>query len=199
MTERGLLRRNGAIIPIELHSKMLPDGIYQSFIQDISERKKAEETLLENQRALKMKQLQLEESNVALKILLKQVESEKIEFEESVAANILILAEPHLNKLKNSGLNQSQANLVEIIAATLNNLGSSFVRTSIAMNLKLSPAEIQVANLIKLGKTSKQIAEVLGLSSQTIDKHRSHIRKKIGVTNKDISLRELLTSKRSVR
>lgn len=195
MRERKLLQKNGTTISIEMHSKMMPDGTYQSFVRDITARKHAENSLLNSQRDLKKKRSQLEETNTALKILIKQSEQEKMEVEENVAANVLSLVEPHLNKLKMSELNKSQANHIQIIESTLHNLVSPFVRTSVAMSLKLSPAEIRVSNLIKQGKTSKQIAELLGLSAQTIDKHRSHIRKKIGVTNKDVSLRELLTSR----
>ena len=195
MKERELLHKNGTTIPIEMHSKMMPDGTYQSFIRNITSHKHSQDTLLKSQRDLEMKKIQLEETNTALKVLIKNAEQEKLELEEAIAANILTLVEPHLDKLKRSGVDNRQASSIKIIESTLNNLVSPFVRTSIAMNLKLSPAEIQVANLIKQGKTSKQIAELLGLSSQTIDKHRSHIRKKIGVTNKDISLRELLTSR----
>ncbi|MCD6582089.1 MAG: PAS domain S-box protein, partial [Desulfuromusa sp.] len=195
MKEREAMHKNGTIIPIELHSQKMANGMFQSFIRDITARKHSQDTLLKSQRDLEMKKLQLEETNTALKVLIKNAEQEKLELEEAIAANILTLVEPHLDKLKRSGVDNRQASSIKIIESTLNNLVSPFVRTSIAMNLKLSPAEIQVANLIKQGKTSKQIAELLGLSSQTIDKHRSHIRKKIGVTNKDISLRELLTSK----
>ena len=195
MKEREAMHKNGTIIPIELHSKKMANGMFQSFIRDITARKHSQDTLLKSQRDLEMKKIQLEDTNTALKVLIKNAEQEKLELEEAIAANILTLVEPHLDKLKRSGVDNRQASSIKIIESTLNNLVSPFVRTSIAMNLKLSPAEIQVANLIKQGKTSKQIAELLGLSSQTIDKHRSHIRKKIGVTNKDISLRELLTSK----
>jgi len=195
MIERDLLHKNSGIIPIEMHSKMMPDGMFQSFFRDISERKKSQISMLKSQADLKEKSIQLEETNTALKILVKQSEQNKKDFEETVAANILSLVDPHLNKLKKTELNKKQANHVQIIESTLDNLVSPFVRTSMVMGLKLSPAEVQVANLIKQGKSTKQIAELLGLSPQTIDKHRSHIRKKIGITNKEISLRELLTSR----
>ncbi|MCK4502790.1 MAG: PAS domain S-box protein [Desulfuromonadales bacterium] len=195
MKERELTSKSGVAIPIEMHSKMMPDGKFQSFFRDITERKQSQVALFKSQYELERKRSQLEETNIALKILIKQAEQEKLEVEENVAANVLSLVEPHLKKLKLSGVKKSQANLIEIVESILENLVSPFVRTSIAMNLKLSPAELHVANLIKQGKTSKQIADLLGLSYLTVDKHRSHIRKKIGVTNKDISLRELLTSR----
>jgi len=46
--ERNLLRPNGETIPIEMHSRMMPDGSYQSILQDISERKEFEQSLKES-------------------------------------------------------------------------------------------------------------------------------------------------------
>ncbi len=43
--ERNLKCRNGAIIPIEMKSRKMPDGTYQSFFRDISERKQSEDIL----------------------------------------------------------------------------------------------------------------------------------------------------------
>ena len=47
INEREVLRPDGTIIPIEMHTKMMPDGSYQSIYHDISERKKAEQEILE--------------------------------------------------------------------------------------------------------------------------------------------------------
>lgn len=44
-TERKLVKKNGAILDIEMNSCALPDGTYESFIRDITERKKAEKEL----------------------------------------------------------------------------------------------------------------------------------------------------------
>jgi DNA-binding NarL/FixJ family response regulator len=54
--------------------------------------------------------------------------------------------------------------------------------------------EIRVANLIRQGKTSKEIAKLLNLGERTIDSHCESIRNKLGVKNKNINLRAYLTS-----
>jgi DNA-binding CsgD family transcriptional regulator len=49
--------------------------------------------------------------------------------------------------------------------------------------------EIQVTNLVRQGKTTKKIAELLNLATSTIDTHRNKIRKKLGIKNKKINLK----------
>jgi DNA-binding CsgD family transcriptional regulator len=54
--------------------------------------------------------------------------------------------------------------------------------------------EIKVANLIKEGRTNKEMAELLLRSKNTILFHRHNIRTKLGVKNKKINLRSHLLS-----
>ena len=62
------------------------------------------------------------------------------------------------------------------------------------LNLKLTHAEIQVTNLVKQGKSTKEIAEFLNLATSTIDTHRNKIRKKLSIKNKKINLKTHLLS-----
>jgi len=59
---------------------------------------------------------------------------------------------------------------------------------------QLTPKEIQVANLIKDGKSSKEIAKLLNVSSSAIDVDRYRIRTKLGLNNKKANLRSYLSS-----
>jgi DNA-binding CsgD family transcriptional regulator len=45
----------------------------------------------------------------------------------------------------------------------------------------LTTREKQVLNIIGKGRTTKQIAEELGLSAATVGNHRKHICKKLGL------------------
>jgi len=43
VSERSILRPDGTTVPVEVSSKRMPDGTYQSFIRDITERRRAEQ------------------------------------------------------------------------------------------------------------------------------------------------------------
>ena len=47
----------------------------------------------------------------------------------------------------------------------------------------LSPREQQVAELLALGKTNREIAQSLSISVKTVDSHRGHALKKLGLRN----------------
>ncbi|HPJ41494.1 MAG TPA: PAS domain S-box protein [Spirochaetota bacterium] len=49
ISERDILKADGSIASIEIHSKMMPDGSYQAIFQDITQRKKNEEALIESE------------------------------------------------------------------------------------------------------------------------------------------------------
>jgi PAS domain S-box-containing protein len=44
--ERQIIRPDGTMVPVEMHTKMMPDGKYQSIYHDITERKKTTEQLV---------------------------------------------------------------------------------------------------------------------------------------------------------
>ena len=157
----------------------------------------AEERTLELAKAneeLRMHKLMLEESNTALRVLLKKRDEDKIEIEEKMLYNVKELVKPYIEKLKETRLDPKQAALVNVIESNIDDIISPFVRDMSLKFLKLTPMEIQVANLIKQGKTTKQIAELMNLSGRTIETHRKKIRTKIGIGNKKANLRSHLLS-----
>lgn len=153
--------------------------------RDISKRKQAEEEL-------QARAEDLEETNIALKVLLKQREKDKSEIEDKVLLNIEKLVMPDLERLKDSGLDERQKSYVNILESNLEEIATPFARELSAKMLKLTPAEIQIANFVKQGKSTKEIADLLNLSPKTIEAHRKNIRNKLGIRNKKSNLRSYL-------
>jgi len=135
-----------------------------------------------------------EEKNIALKVLLSQRDNDKKKLEKSIMANVAELIMPNLIRLKNSKLSGKQQVELNVVEANLNEIISPFANNPSSNYMKLTPTEIQVANFIKHGTSSKDIAESLCLSQKTVDTHRYNIRKKLGVSGKGINLRSYLLS-----
>jgi PAS domain S-box-containing protein len=143
---------------------------------------------------LKIKTKSLEEINTAMKVLLKKREEDKIELQDNIISNVKTLIEPYVNKLKRSSLPQGQKTLINILESNLNEIVSPFTRKLSSKLLNLTPSEIQVANLVKQGKTTKEMAGILNISGKTVGFHRENIRKKLGLKNKKANLRTHLLS-----
>ena len=161
---------------------------------DITQRKTAEGALKKREQELEMKSQSLEEANTALKVLLKHREEDKAALEEQVLTNVKKLVLPYLEKLKHLKLNDNQMAHVEIVESNLNDVVSPFLRNLTSKYLSLTPREIQVASLIKEGKTTKEITEVINISATAVDFHRKNIRLKFGIKNTKANLRSYLLS-----
>ena len=162
--------------------------------QEIEERKRAEEALRKREVELEAQSHHLEEVNTALKVLLKQREDDKKELSENVLTNVKELISPYLERLNKSRLNTDQKTLVNIMESNLENIISPFISKLSSKYFNFTPMEIKVANLVKEGKTNKEIAELLCLSKNTILFHRHNIRRKLRLKNKKINLRSHLLS-----
>ena len=127
-------------------------------------------------------------------VLLEKRKQDKKEIEDNVQTNVKKLIEPYFKKIKNTKLDDQQKVLIGILESNLKEISSPFTRKMSLKHLELTPKEIQVALLIKEGKTTKEIALLLNASRGTIEFHRNSLRKKLGLTNTRTNLRSYLLS-----
>jgi len=147
---------------------------------------------VETSKHLEHRTEELEETNAALRVLLKQREKDKEEISQAFQQNIEKLVLPFFSKLRSSSTSPSQENIIQSIENNLRQINSPFAHRISSLYSKLTPAEIQVANLIKNGHSSKEAASLLNLSAKTVYTHRRNIRKKSGITNQKINLQTIL-------
>jgi len=164
---------------------------------DITRLKKVEAELKQSQSDLEQRvqqrTVQLSESNIALTVLLKKREEDREILAEQVLANAAKLVEPFLDRLQESRLNDQQKVLVDILRANIAELTSPFASHFSGKLVRLTPAEMQVANLVKQGKRTKEIAAIMHLSPGTISIHRKNIRKKLELTHQKTNLQTALS------
>jgi len=159
---------------------------------EISEHKLAGMALKKSEKELHAKSNSLEEINTALKVLLRQREEDRKGFEEKIVSNVKTLVLPYIEKIERCRLDSKERAILNIIKTNLNEIISPFLHTMKQFNL--TPKEIQVAAFIKEGKTTKEIAEIMGVALSAINTHRNNLRKKLGLNNKKINLRSYLLS-----
>ena len=193
--ESRIVAKNKQIRDVLINAELIP-GTSRSVIAllDITELKQVEKALIRREQELKSKTEELEELNAALRVLLKRREEDKRELEDNVLSNIKQLVIPYVKKLKKNGSNGKALTDLNIIESNLMGIVSPFAQKLTARHLSLTPKEIQVANLIREGKTTKEIADYMDISKSAIDTHRYHIRKKMGILNKKMNLQSYLST-----
>jgi PAS domain S-box-containing protein len=165
----------------------------RQLMKEIAQRRGIEEALIRRETDLEEKTSTLEELNVALKILLQQRDKDKREFEEWVLANVDNVIMPYIGKIKKIGLVAEQSAYVKILEANLKHMTSSFAHRLSPKNMNLTFKELQIADLVKEGNSSKDVAAMLNVSERTVDFHRKNIRKKLAIAHRKTNLRTYLS------
>lgn len=146
----------------------------------------------EDRRRLEGQEAELRDAAGTVRVLLNQRSADRAEFESEVLENVRRTVQPYLQKLKGSRLSPGQAQWVEALETNLERLVSPFIKSLTSSYLNLTPVELQVADLIRQGRSTKRIAAMLNLSPNTVMTHRHHLREKLGLTQSAVNLRTYL-------
>jgi len=196
-------RKDGTTFLCELDIFPLTDEngnvfAYIGHQRDITNRKKVEEELQkahdELELRVKERTLELQEKNIALRVLLTQREEDKSDLEQNILSNIKSLIQPYISKLKRNNANLEDVSYLNIIESNLEDIISPFSQKLSSKYMKFTTKEIEIANLIKEGKKDKEIMEIMNIAFDTVKAHRKNIRKKLGIHGKGTNLRNKLLS-----
>lgn len=165
---------------------------------DINDRKQAEHALKIAYETLEKKfreqTAELEEINTAFKVLFQKRKKEKQDIEEKILANFKFRVSPTLDLLKKNLFQKKEYPKVELLEFEIKDIVSCFAKDLSQSLAGLTPTEIQIASMIKQGKSNKDMSALLCRSTHTIANHRESIRKKLGLKNQKINLRSYLTA-----
>jgi len=193
--ETTIIKKGGREIPVEMTISNWKTGgrhFFSFIIRDITERKQAEAMLYAREQELERQAHSLEETNMALKALLRNRDSAQTEQNEKVLANVKELIMPYLRKLEQSQLSSKQLALVGIIESCLQQIVSPFSHNLRSKYYDLTRMEIQIASMVRAGRTTSEIAQLLNSTERAVEFHRHNLRAKLGLKNNKANLRSFL-------
>ncbi len=141
-----------------------------------------------------LKAEKLKERNIALKVLLENRDQEKRQQAEKLTRNFDRLVLPYFEKLKTCSDRGNRRTLLEIIESNTQDCLSAEKPFHHRYYRQFTPMEVQVADLIKSGKTSKEIALILNISPRSVYFHRNNLRRKLNISKTNTNLRTFLTT-----
>lgn len=181
--------------------KMLLDELSdmnKSLLKEIDQRKRAEEKLLglnnQLEERIKARTRELEETNSALKVLLRERDRASEELTDRLMVNLRETVLPLIERLRAYSEGDDVLDLINRIEGNIIDITRPFLRNLSSKHTGLTRTELQVANRIARGSSTKEIASVMNVSIRTVEAHRRNIRKKLGLNNKDENLTTYLMS-----
>ena len=158
---------------------------------DISARKEAENKLVETADQLRAERMAITKKNIALREVLNHIEKEREDYKQHICYDVEKSIKPLWRKLRSTA-DPDKIEDIDALEIRLKNILSREIDVFRDRFARLSPRELEICKLIRDGKSSKQISEQLSLALVTVHKHREIIRKKLGMTNKNINLSSYL-------
>ncbi|BFR47516.1 LuxR C-terminal-related transcriptional regulator [Nitratidesulfovibrio sp. HK-II] len=183
----------GATFPAEATLRRIAfqgGSLFQLILHDLSER-------VELQDSLRDRMAEVKEMNIALRQVLRSVEEERQEMLRTLHTRMKRRMLPALDKIARAETAEVREGYRNLLAEQLagmvgepdgsNGPGGADGGNDPAL-LGLTPRELEVCRLIQLGRSGKEIADLLGISFETAQTHRKNIRKKLGLRGSTTSL-----------
>lgn len=166
-------------------------SLFQLIIHDLTSHVELEENLQE-------KMAEVREKEIALRHVIMSVEEERRELREQLASQVKKQVLPALERITTSDTPEIREGYKSVIEDQLVDLAGDTTGGMDSDLLRLSPREIEVCRLIQLGRSGKEIADLLSMSFETVQTHRKNIRRKLGLQGKKTPLFNYLCKKPSL-
>lgn len=166
-------------------------ALYQLILHDLTEHVELTENLQE-------KKAEVLEKEIALKEVLRSVEEDRKQMREQLSSQVRKQMLPALERITASDAPEVREGYKSVIEDQLVDLASDGSAEFDADLLRLSPREMEVCQLIQLGRSGKEIAQLLNMSFETVQTHRKNIRRKLGLRGRKASLFTYLRRKPSL-
>lgn len=166
-------------------------SLYQLILHDLTEHVELKENLQD-------KKAEVKEKEIALRQVIKTVEDERKKMREQLTSQVKKQMFPALERITSSDAPEVREGYKSLIETQLEGLVGDASGESDPDLLRLSPREMEVCQLIQLGRSGKEIAELLNMAFETVQTHRKNIRKKLGLKGRKTSLFSYLRQKPSL-
>ena len=175
-----------------LSSVSLASSAYLFLLTDITShvrnRVALEERVRERTGELEQKTVRLEEMNITLRNVLSCIDSERKEFQRSVAHAVRTTLLPTLKHVQSASDPTVRQGYAGVLSDQLMQCTRISDAGSDARLLSLTSSELKVCQLIQSGNRTKEIADALNLSVETVQSHRKSIRRKLSLNGKEVNL-----------
>lgn len=152
-----------------------------------AQRATLERVVSERTEALRREKEQLEEMNITLRNVLQSIDRERAQLLGEVSAKVNNLVLPALERIESEEDAVIRKGYLTVAKDQLGRLAPGSGGSD-PLLLKLTHMETRVAQFIQAGHPSKEIAESLNISVETVQTHRKNIRRKLGLHGKSVSL-----------
>ena len=137
---------------------------------------------------------ELHVANETLRAMLDLHDAEKNAIRRDIHYRIEKYIKPYLKRLEPKLPDPEAKSYLQIILSNFDQLVTPNGNSLSAAYAKLTPAEVRVADLIRQGKRTKEIAHELKLSEKSVYFYRNQIRTKLGLRNSKQNLVTYLSS-----
>lgn len=151
------------------------------------QRETLEQVVSDRTEALRQEKEQLEEMNITLRNVLQSIDKERANLLDEIAVKVSSHVIPALDRIENEEDVSIRKGYITVVKDQLSHLAPGS-QASDPLLLKLTHMETRVCQFIQAGHPSKEIAENLSISLETVQTHRKNIRRKLGLHGKSVSL-----------